>query len=132
MGDRANVAILNMRGVNEVGRVYLYTHWDGYRLPIVVRDALKLEERWDDEQYLARIVFQAMLGNDTGTTGYGIGAAIGDNNYNILVLHPDTQMIHSETEDQEWVGLSLSFRAYADLTDDQATAYRDTGTVGEG
>lgn len=69
MGDRANVKVHQ-----QAGDVHLYTHWGGYR----VGDALALgldrgRDRWDDPEYLTRILFDAMKGDDvTGTTGYGI------------------------------------------------------------
>lgn len=76
MGDRANIYV---HEGDEPG-VYLYTHWSGYDLPEVARLALvRGQSRWDDPQYLARIVFCQMISGDTdGTTGYGISAAVGD------------------------------------------------------
>lgn len=91
MGDRANVYI------HEGARpgVYLYTHWDGYRLPNVVQDALRRgESRWNDDQYLARIVFCEMVGDQTkGESGYGISAAVGDGDDRIVDLDTSTQTV---------------------------------------
>ncbi len=84
MGDRANVYV---RGAD----VYLYTHWDGYRLSVIVRNALARKLRWNDPSYLARIVFQQMLGSDAGETGYGISHEIGDNGRPVIMLDPSTQ-----------------------------------------
>tara|TARA_B110001454_G_scaffold7392_2_gene7069 strand:+ start:4126 stop:4524 length:399 start_codon:yes stop_codon:yes gene_type:complete len=56
--------------------VYLYQHYDGYDLPQRVQDAIKLNDRWTDEEYLTRIVFDAMKSKFEGqdlTTGFGIG-----------------------------------------------------------
>ena len=53
MGDRANVVI-----DDNGSQVYLYTHWRGTELPEIVRKALTKNQRWDDPQYLSRIVFQ--------------------------------------------------------------------------
>jgi len=70
IGDRAQVKI---KGHADTC-VYLYTHWGGYRVEMEVRKALALKERWDDDEYLARIIFCEMIGDNTeGTTGYGIG-----------------------------------------------------------
>ena len=70
MGDRAQVKIKG----HQDACVYLYTHWGGYNLEDVVRAALALEERWDDTEYLARIIFCHMMGDNVKeTTGYGIG-----------------------------------------------------------
>jgi hypothetical protein len=83
MGDRGQVLI------KDTG-VYLYTHWAGYRLKEDVKRALKRKQRWNDDEYLARIIFDEMkrLGKDkekdymtfaptdTGETGYGIGTIL--------------------------------------------------------
>lgn len=86
MGDRANVLIED---------VYLYTHWDGSELPFVVQKALKRgDDRWGDPQFLARIVFCEMVKDDPmGTTGYGISHELGDNEYEILKLDTDAQLV---------------------------------------
>jgi len=65
--------------------IYLYQHWDGYNTPLEVQEALKLKARWDDEEYLTRIIFETMLESGKSdieddrdlirekTLGYGIG-----------------------------------------------------------
>lgn len=70
MGARAQVKI---KGHSDTC-VYLYTHWGAGELVGVVRKALALDTRWDDDEYLARIIFCTMVSSDTeGTTGFGIG-----------------------------------------------------------
>jgi hypothetical protein len=70
MGARAQVLI------KDEG-VYLYTHWGAEELGDDVIKAIKSEAgkgRWDDPEYLARIIFDCMKGDDiTGETGFGIG-----------------------------------------------------------
>ena len=69
MGDRAQVLI------EDVG-VYLYTHWYGEDLPEIVRVALSKRWRWNDPEYLARIVFSEMIKDEIfEETGYGIGTS---------------------------------------------------------
>ena len=68
MGDRAQVHIVDTD-------VWLYTHWGGRELPTVVAEALGRRERWNDPEYLARIIFEEMTGDDDGPTGFGIGEA---------------------------------------------------------
>jgi hypothetical protein len=69
MGDRAQVHI------KDEG-VYLYTHWDAYKLPKLVQEAIQKHWRWDDPEYLARIIFDVMVGDDQGDeTGYGISSS---------------------------------------------------------
>jgi len=70
MGDRAQVKIVG----DSEHPVYLYTHWDGYEIKKVTANALNRgTSRWDDSEYLARIIFSEMIRDDIdGTTGYGI------------------------------------------------------------
>ena len=78
MGDRRNVKVVD----NNNTEVYLYTHWGGYNLPLVVQETLARRERWDDAPYLARMIFCAMMGGDQhGSTGFGISANLQDTNY---------------------------------------------------
>jgi hypothetical protein len=82
MGDRANVYVHE----GDEPDVYLYTHWSGYNLPETVRTALQRGAgRWNDPQYLTRIVFCEMIGDDTqSTTGFGISAFVGDGDDRIV------------------------------------------------
>lgn len=67
MGDRGQVLI------KDEG-VYLYTHWGATNLVGVVASSLSRQERWDDPEYLARIIFCEMVIDDVGSPiGYGIG-----------------------------------------------------------
>lgn len=68
MGDRGQVLI------KDEG-VYLYTHWRASELEGVVRKALERgTSRWNDPEYLARIIFCEMIkGREMELTGFGIG-----------------------------------------------------------
>ena len=69
MGTRSQVHMIN-------SGVYLYQHLDGYNLPTEIKEALKLKARWDDEEYLTRIIFSTMIKDKIyEETGYGIGTA---------------------------------------------------------
>jgi hypothetical protein len=71
MGMRRNIA-LDYGAKN--GKIYLYTHWGAEGLEDVLAHALdRGRERWNDESYLARIIFTDMtkgVGDDL--TGYGL------------------------------------------------------------
>lgn len=69
MGDRGNIIIKQ-----EEGTIYFYTHWHGSDLPTIVQAAIARRLRWDDESYLARIIFCGLVGKEDfeGETGYGI------------------------------------------------------------
>ena len=71
MGDRGQVKII-CEGSPDL---YLYTHWGAESLPAVVASALdRGRGRWDDEEYLNRIVFSEMIqGYVMEETGFGIG-----------------------------------------------------------
>jgi hypothetical protein len=91
MGDRGNIAVQESAD----HRVYLYGHWSGYDMPEILRAALiRGNGRWNDPQYLARIIFAEMIKNDPGgTTGYGISARVHDNEYPIIVVDCEKQEI---------------------------------------
>ena len=95
MGDRANIKL-----VDGDSTVFLYTHWDGSVLPGTLQRALAKKERWDDGQYLARIIFQEMLGTDEGTTGYGISSIVGDGDDRILTVDISGQTVSAR--DAKW------------------------------
>lgn len=74
MGDRANIKIKS-----KDGEMFFYSHWTGSKLPITLQDALKRKQRWDDVQYLNRIIFCEMIKNNVEKeTGYGLSTVIGD------------------------------------------------------
>ena len=69
MGDRAVIEIHQ-----EGGTVCLYSHSDGLYLREILAKALERGSgRWDDPQYLTRIIFNEMTkGREMETIGYGI------------------------------------------------------------
>jgi hypothetical protein len=94
MGDRANV-LMKTDSEDDSG-VYLYTHWCGSSLPVAVQDALKKLERWDDPQYLGRIIFCEMVkGYENDATGWGISGFLGDGAGRILKVNADKGEISS-------------------------------------
>ena len=67
MGTRGQVLI------KDTG-VYLYQHFDSYNLPDLVKSVIKRNDRWNDPEYLTRMIFSDMIETDiTGSTSYGIG-----------------------------------------------------------
>ncbi len=72
MGARAQVSIKDR--IQDIP-VYLYTHWGAGSLKEDIRIALERGKgRWDDYEYLSRILFDGMKGDDvTSETGFGIG-----------------------------------------------------------
>jgi len=77
VGERGNIIVQDGED-----RVYLYTHWGGAEIGQVLQRALAKRWRWDDAQYLARIIFDERLL---------------DNEYPLLVVDCDSQTVIVES-----------------------------------
>lgn len=81
--------------------VYFYTHHEARSLPLIVAKALaRGKTRWDDPQYLARILFCELVieGEEVkGTTGFGIDTEPGEGGVTIYV-DPYTQNVRFKDE----------------------------------
>lgn len=84
MGDRANILLKQEDG----DKIYLYTHWKGYKIKQIVASALKRgESRWDDEPYLSRIIFSELIRDDVlGLTNYGLTTYLTDGEHNVVEI----------------------------------------------
>ena len=74
------------------------THWGSGEIVEDVRTALASEAgrgRWTDEEYLARIVFDVMIGKEQGgETGFGISTgAHGDLDFPPIVINCKKQTV---------------------------------------
>lgn len=100
MGDRGNIIVKDRDST-----VYLYSHWTGSDLPDVLKSALKRgKSRWNDGQYLARIIFCEMVkGSEMDETGFGISSTIGDGGTDLVV-----DVGNQTVEDEEGVIHKLS------------------------
>ncbi len=112
MGDRGNIAIQYAKGQ----RVYFYTHWCGSEITEVVKNALKRKERWDDDSYLARIIFCELVeldGNGKSSTGFGICLEpAGDREHPILVVDCENQAIFYEERNGSQTEDPVAFGAF--------------------
>lgn len=91
MGDRANIQV---KEDNNDSGVFLYTHWAGSKLPETLQNALKKRWRWNDFQYLTRIIFDEMVGEYHGQeTGYGISSRVGDGEKRVLIVNCESQTV---------------------------------------
>lgn len=100
MGNRSNIRIDNY----DVPPVYLYSHWGGESVIESAVAGLK-SARVGDPAYLARIVFQHMLRDESPgeETGYGISADIQDNEHPILRILSDGSVMFEDSEFPEFV-----------------------------
>lgn len=98
MGDRANIKMV----YEDESVIYFYTHWGGSALPQDLRNALiRGKSRWDNEPYLARIIFSEMIQNEVlDEAGYGISTYECDNEHPIIVVNPSEQTV--ETQEVKW------------------------------
>ncbi len=103
MGDRGNIVFHEDYGD---GVIYFYTHWSGSELPNIVASALSRgENRWDDDIYLARILFSELIKNDVlDETGYGIYTKQGDGGTEVFV--------YASEKEVEYNGERLSFDSF--------------------
>ena len=107
MGDRANVFMVDQKpdSTGLVHGIYLYTHWNGYRWPEMLREALDspvARGRWEDEQYLARIIVDQLFADlRDRETGGGISTVRGDNSYDIIVLDMLNQRVAFARQGEE-------------------------------
>ncbi len=86
MGCRGQVQI-------KPDNVFLYTHWGASVLPETVKVALSKKWRWDDSEYLARIIFDVMTDGAKDETGFGIGAAQHNDIETLVVVDCDEQTV---------------------------------------
>lgn len=90
MGDRGNIGIQYDGYMFEDTKppiIYFYSHYDGDEMHKRLAKGLDAARgRWDDEPYLARIIFDNLTGLSGGQLGYGISPYIGDNSHDILIV----------------------------------------------
>jgi len=81
MGNRGNI-VIEKDGDYFTAPLFMYSHWTGSSLGVVLASALKRgRNRWDDPSYLARIIFSEMIqGYVMEETGFGLSNVIGDGN----------------------------------------------------
>lgn len=108
MGDRANIVIESDTDMFP-SPVYFYTHWSGYSIKASLKKALiKGRERWDDPQYLARVIFQTLIGKDNDVIGFGISTKIGDNDRPLITVSMKERKVRQRGQSlesqptQEW------------------------------
>jgi hypothetical protein len=106
MGDRAQVLI------KDTG-IYLYTHWDGYKLENIVKKAISKKLRWNDPEYLSRIIFDEMIGeNQYGEVGYGIGTTQHGDVYNLIEIN---------CKDQTFMNYNGSMKSFDEFITSKST-----------
>lgn len=89
MGDRGNIHINQPLVGHESGEasIYLYTHWSGSIICQVLAKALnENRDAWDNPDYLTRMIFNELQGDDRSNKGFGIAT------YEIDPNHPTPEV----------------------------------------
>jgi len=91
MGDRGQVRLVSEGSPD----IYFYTHWGASDLPEVVADALNRGKgRWNDDEYLNRIIFSEMIKDDViSETGFGISTSQHGDIWRLVTIHHDTKSV---------------------------------------
>lgn len=90
--------------IGPYGRVYLYSHNTANELVNVVDEVLSRKVRWDDPDYLARMIFCRMIPKDKWNEelGFGIGTQ----------LYTDVNMLLSLDTVHQTIKISSAFETY--------------------
>ena len=112
MGDRGQILI------KDTG-VYLYSHWGAIDLWGEAWRALKrAPDRWDDPEYLARVIFSEMVRNDIdSTTGFGIGTNVHDDTWRLIEV--DCSKTKITLNDYKEVKLTKTFDEFTKMSVDE-------------
>ncbi len=81
--------------------IFLYTHWGADGLEKVLANALDSDAgrgRWRDGSYLARIIFDAVIGDQQGTeTGFGIAPHVLDEEFPTIKVDLEAMTVNGVT-----------------------------------
>lgn len=122
MGNRANIKIIQYKNATPL---YLYTHWNGSIWNIQLANALKFgESRWNDPEYLTRIIISRMYAGDVDdTTGGGIGVdTIPDNENPIIIVDIGTNTVYLEGSESD----AETFREFTTREHPEMTPYAES------
>ena len=107
--------IILVKEKNESEGVSLFSHHGGSELASVLQNVLQRHARWDDSNYLARMIFSKMIPAEERQTETGYGIGIG-NDY--LDLDATPIEINIETQMVECAMVEWSFEEYTRLSDE--------------
>ena len=117
------------RGQIKINGVYLYTHWNATKLIGDVQNALAKRWRWNDHEYLARIIFDEMKRRgkilhkkydftaecDIGETGYGIGIEQHGDIWRLIEITADNKVIVSDYNEEVFKGSFEDFLNFKNI-----------------
>lgn len=98
MGDRVQVHVIG--GYNH--DIWLYAHWMGNDLIDTVRTAITKKWRWNDAEYLTRIIFNEMTrGSEFQEISFGIGNYQHGDVYRVVEVDVSNQQVRLRLGDSE-------------------------------
>lgn len=94
MGDRGNI-VIEEDEESFTAPVYLYTHWNGYKIKQTLQAALiRGNNRWCDGSYLARIIFSEMIKDHVlDEAGFGISTVETESQHDLLFVNIQKRVI---------------------------------------
>jgi hypothetical protein len=100
--------------INEVSKVYLYTHNTADSLVKDVYDVLALKLRWDDPDYLTKMLFCKMVPAESWTNdkGFGIGSLLYADVNLLITLDTIKQMITIQSATDKHFKQHMSFSEF--------------------
>lgn len=100
--------------ISPFGRVYLYTHDTSRNLLSNVYNVLIKEKRWDDPDYLARIIFCEMIPQEfwDSDSGFGIGTQLYVDTELLISLDVTSQKITVSSGMHEFENFNMSFKEF--------------------
>lgn len=128
MGDRANIVIESDKDFFPHA-VFFYTHWRGSDIKTILQSALvRGKDRWNDPQYLSRVIFCELIGKDTtGITGFGITTKIGDGGGKLLCVNMDGQKVRERDSRNDETAAILTEWSFVDYIAAKFTTEEDDG-----
>lgn len=102
--------------VSPYGRVYLYTHDTAHTLVSEVHDALSQRKRWDDPDYLTKMIFCRMLPLECWLEdkGFGIGTQMYADINLLVTVDTVKQVISMQSATDKFDKIELSFDDFVD------------------
>jgi hypothetical protein len=110
MGDRAVIGVTHPTSDTTI---YLYTHWEGYRICetlAVGLDTASAMGRLTDYEYATRIIFDTLTGCTGGATGFGI--SIGSHPFDVQYDIPYVRWDERGEPSVEYQGRTKSVRDF--------------------
>lgn len=108
--------------IGPYGSVYLYTHDTANTLVSDVHEALKIGKRWDDPDYLSKMIFCRMLPLECwqDDKGFGIGTQLYHDVNLLISVNTLTQTIVIHSMDDKHTKIILTFQEFVESYADNA------------